>query len=183
MTKKDYAARRGCSPAYLSKKETAARLAPAMVRGENGAWMIDSDIADKIFKDTADPARKIGKAGGAKTAAGGSAAPEAGTYENVRTESALVKLEHERLDLAARKGQTVPRHSVYEAAAGAGQAIREYLRGRNQRIAEQASTMTDARQIRAMLEESDRVMLQMISDDFMRRIPAAEAGGAQATTH
>lgn len=58
-TKKDYADLRGWNKAYLSKADVKERLAGAMVIDTaDGKKKLDFDKADKIFEETADPARK-----------------------------------------------------------------------------------------------------------------------------
>lgn len=191
MTKSEYAAYLGVSRAFISKKSTKEKLVSAEVVSDLGKTLIDSDLADKIFKITEDPARApFRKRKDTKTEvvdipdAGFSDEEDTGLlrgYEKSRAEREAIKVEHSKLDLLQRKGETVLRQDVVRAVSNAGAAIREHLQARNRRLAEQASTMRDAREIKAMLDADDRAMLEMISDDFLRRVSDSGSGGQPPT--
>lgn len=170
MTKKDYARHRGCSAAYVSKKDVAARLAPAMVM-EKGQWLVDSEKADALLSASRDPATDLRAASEGPSATG--------EYTVARTKAQYVRLEMESLELSTLKGQTLPRGKTYQAAQTVGQNFREALQGRNRRLAEQLVTMTDAREIMILLEQEDRQLLESISSDFLRRLQTAERDSGQ----
>ncbi len=176
VTKAEYARRKNWDRSYLSQAEALSKIAPALTTvsrpGKKDREMIIVDIADKIFAGNTDPSkvRKITQ----------EAAPADGSFTSTKTEREKVRLESESLDLAERKGQTLPRAQTTAAVAAAGTQIREHLQARNRRIAEQASTMTDPREIKAMLDNDDRAMLEMISHDFLRRIQAITGGDGQS---
>ena len=187
MTKSDYAGLKDWNKSYLSKKSVKARIAPAMV-GD----LIDADIADEIFKTTTDTAKvrksqpKIQPPNDSVepgTAPPPTGAPEPGSMDHIRRQQAQAQLDKQLLDLAERKGQTLPRAETMAAVAAAGTALREHLQSRNRRLAEQASTMKDAREIKAMLDADDRAMLEMISHDFMRRVSGEEEGAGEPTVN
>lgn len=176
MTKKDYAAHRGCKPAYISKKDVTARLAPAMVN-QNGAWLVDSEKADAILSQGRDPASDLIRA--SEAPADGAAKSASSSYTEVRTTREKVRVEFESIELAERKGQTLPRGKVYQAAMALGQGFREALQGRNRRLAEQLSTMKDPREVMVLLEQEDRLLLETLSHDFLRRLQSASGDAPQ----
>jgi len=165
MTKKAYAAHRGCKPTYISKRDVAERLESAMVL-QDGKWLIDSDKADEILSNTRDPAADL-------VGTGDDTKKTSGKYTEVRTSISEVRLEGEKLDLAERKNQTLPRGKTYQAAVSIGQNIRELLQGRNRRLADTLATMKDSKEILVLLEKEDRKLLETISNDFLRKLQAA----------
>lgn len=173
-TKEQYAARgirqpdgsfRPVTKAYLSKKKNLLMLEPAMeIDPADGKRKINFETADALFLKNRDPSRFVGQ----KKNQDFPAAEE--TYESVKRRQALVKLEQEMMDLAERKDQTLPRAETMAAVSAAFLAIREKLQARNRSLSEQSSTMTDVREINAMLDASDRMLLETVSDEFMRRV-------------
>ena len=170
MTKAQYAEKRGVTKAYLSKPQIVELLAPAMVKDpENPAKMkIDPAIADELFNSHSDPAR-ASKRKKAKANDDDKSSSDTRSFASTKNDRELIKLAQDRLALAEKLGQTLSRHEVESAFAGAGQFIREQLKARNHQIADKAATMTDARAIKAMLDESDRLILQTISDELIRK--------------
>jgi hypothetical protein len=183
MTKSAYAKHRvaqghQCSKQFLAKPAIVERLRPAMVADAEGRMLVDSDKADAIFAETRDPSKYLGRATAGEPKA---RLTRPDGYEAMRTRREQLKVQEAELDLAERKRQTIARSGVVAAGATAGQLIRGHLQARNRRIAELAATMTDAREIKQMLDADDRVMLETVSDDFMRRIQGA--GDEQPTVN
>lgn len=176
MTKVEYAAKKGWSKAYLSKKEIKDRIAPAMTMDEKGRSRIDSDIADKIFASTADPARAHLRKDAGQERQNTDSQPEIMTagYQASRAEREAVKAEEAKLDLLDRKGRTLDRKQVIEAHTASGVIIREHLIAAGRRIADKASTMTDARAIKSMFDEELRSAFLAAHHDFARRVPGWE---------
>lgn len=169
---------RGCSPANITKLIKAGRIDDALIK-QGAREKIDSDLADSILAKTLDTAKMRGKPAVVgplidttdhSTKQSHKNTIQGESLDDIRKKQARVKLEEQKLNLAERKSQTVEKNRVIEACSAAGTAIREHLMSRNRRLAEQASTMNDAREIKAMLDADDRAMLQMISHDFMRRV-------------
>lgn len=186
ISKTEYAARIGVTKAYLSKRSVKDRLAPAMVLVD-GKLMIDADLADAIFAKTRDPSRYLGKkkpdrAPQRPSAPSSAVEPDADlapgeSFEKTKQQRESVKLEQDRLNLAARKGQTLPKQDVERACLAAAQAIRHHLRARNRHIAEKAATMDEAREIKVMLDEDDRGMFEFLSHEFARKLTIDLGGG------
>lgn len=172
MTKKDYAAKKGWSKAYLSKKDIKDRIAPAMTVDEEGRSRIDSDVADRIFASTADPARSHLRKDAA--IAGEEQikqdVPLSG-YQASKADLAAIKAEDARLDLLERKARTLDKQQVVEAVTASGIIIQEQMAAAGRRIAEKAATMTDARAIKSMYDEELRSAFLAAHHDFARRIP------------
>lgn len=166
----------GCSAANISKQ--LERLRPAIVEVD-GKEKIDSEKADEILKMNRDTARYRGPG----DSNSGDATPSPGSMDDIRRQQALAKLAEQQLDLAQRKGETLPRAATMATVAAAATSIREHLQARNRRLAEQAATMTDAREIKAMLDKDDRAMLEMISHDFMQRISPGSEGDHEYTVN
>ncbi len=177
--KKEYAAHRGCKPAYVSKKGIKELVAQAMeIDPSDGKLKINFEKADQILASASDPARaefknsntnpeiKTGPAADQPSPA----APAAGTYHDSKTRRALVDAEKAELDLMERKKQIMPVAGAITAVNAAGAAIKEYLQARNTRLSEQAATMTNPREIKAMLDADDRALFETINHDFLRRI-------------
>lgn len=178
-TKQDYAQHRKCSKSYLSKKGIKEMLEQAMVVDPaDGKKKIDFEKADALFSQSRDPARYMGKETSqplrSETAIDGApqtfAAPAPGSYESERTRSMRIKAEREELDLLERKKELIPVAATMLAINAAGAQIKEFLQSRNTRLSEQAATMTNPREIKAMLDEDDRTIFKAINDDFLRRI-------------
>lgn len=185
MTKAEFARTIGVTRQYFSKKEIKDRFAPAMITTPDGKNMIDSDLAKQIIKMTQDPARAhLRKRADAQVwpdEQDPEKKIELSGYEKSRAEREALKVEEARLNLLERKAETLSKTEALRAVASIGAAIREHLQGRNRRIAELASTMTNAREIKAMFDADDRAMLEMISHDFMRRVSTGADGDGQPT--
>lgn len=179
MKKTEYAALKGWSKSYLSKKDIKEKIAPAMTVDEQGRKRIDSDIADQIFAATADPAREHLRkdAQASETQAGAvdgndkNPEPLLTGYQASRAEREAIKVEQDRLDLLERKGKTLDLDQVVEAHSASAVIIREHLSSAGRRIAEKASTMTDSRAIKSMFDEEMRSAFLAAHHDFTRRIP------------
>lgn len=176
MTKKEYAELKGWSKSYLSKKDTKARIEPAMTVDAQGRSRIDSDIADKIFAATADPAREHLRkdAPDSDQVANGDAPKkeiELTGYQASRAEREAIKVEQEKLDLLERKGKTLDLKQVEEAHTASAVIIREHLSAAGRRISEKAATMTDSRAIKSMFDDEIRSAFLAAHHDFTRRIP------------
>lgn len=183
VTKSEYALHRNVSPAYISKKNIKALLAPAIEADpKTGREMINLEKADQLLDQNTDSQRnKHNKPQNPETGGGGNkAAPSNGadSYETIRRTHEEAKLQHTLLDLEQKKGNLLFRDEVERACAAAGQMIREHLSSRNRHIADKAATMTDARAIKALLDEADRMMLETVSNDILRKLfPHALSGG------
>lgn len=190
LTKTEYALHRGVSKAYISKKNIRALLAPATEKDTEGREKINVEKADAILDQNTDGQRnkrskpKGGRqAGGDGDKAAASPAPEENSYEATRRRHEEIKLENSQIDLEQKKGSLIFRDEVERACAAAGQLIREHLTARNRHIADKAATMTDARAIKAMLDEADRLMLETVSNDIVRKLFPQSATGGETTQH
>lgn len=177
-SKKEYAAHRDVSPAYISKKGIKELVEQAMeIDPSDGKKKINFERADQILADAADPARADFKKSSApakeesetETKAQPSA-PAPGSYHDGKTRLAQINAEKAELDLLERKKGLLPVTTTIAAIAAAGSLIKEHLQGRNTRIAESASSMTNPREIKAMLDADDRVMFETINNDFQQRL-------------
>ncbi len=192
MTKAEYAARgilqddgkyKKVSKAYLSKGQMKTRLEPAMRADSDGVLKIDADLADEILRNARDPSRSMSHMSGSGKPASDRPASNVGTFEAVRTDREKTKLENEKLDLAHRKGDTLAKPDVTKAVSAAGQILRDQLKSNSRRLAEKFSTMTDVREIRAVIDEENSKLLKQMSNDFLRRLPTLEDTGGSVTTH
>lgn len=182
MSKAEYAALKGVSRAYLSKKEMKDRLAAAMVTDKSGKQKIDSDIADTLFKLTQDPARlHLSKLKDDEFSEDENKEIRLDGFQKSRAQREALRVEEAQLDLIERKGRLLDRGSVIEACSASGQIIREHLKAAGRRIAEKAATMKDAHAIKSMIDEEHRAALEAASYDFNRRIPNISANGGQPT--
>jgi hypothetical protein len=184
-TKAQYAARgiknpddtfRQVSKAYLSKAGVKEMLEGALVQDPNNSnkKLLDFDKADELFAKNADAARaevvaKRNAAGNGKSNPEDEDTGEA-TYTQIRNNKELAKLEQVRLDLLERKAETISRQSVLDATAAAGQKIQEHLRACSRRLSEKVATMTDAREIKTVIDEEIRRTLETVSDDLERKL-------------
>lgn len=192
MTKEKYAelgipqadgTRKKVSKAYLSKGMMAQRLAGAMEMDmASGRMMLNSDKADEIITETKDPSRGMSHMNGGSGLKPTKGA-KIGAFEQIKTDNARVKLEHEQLDLADRKKQLLTVKDVIVAAAAVAQIIQSNFKSRERRLAEKFSTMKDAGEIAAIMAEEDRALLQQCSDDFHRRLPNIQQEGDPVTAH
>jgi len=186
VTKAEYARIRGWNRSYLSLKKTKERLAPAMVADGKGGELVDVEKANEIFRvetDTAQVRKPSAPAPSRDSSAGEDPALDPESLDARRRENLRLKNEELELSLAAQKGQTLPRAGVLSAAAQAGQNIRENLFALVPGLAERFATMTDAREIRTVMDGALRGCLDSVSNDFMRRIQPAGAGEGQPVAH
>lgn len=184
-TKKDYADLRGWNKAYLSKADVKERLAGAMVIDTaDGKKKLDFDKADKIFEETADPARKkpnTKKNTAASTAAAETApadtpdpaAVEQAGYHSVRTERERLKLREEQAAYQKSIGNTLAKDQVTNALLKATRILQEKLKSRNRRMAEKVKTITDHLVILSMLNASDREILEDLSNGIIEQLELA----------
>jgi hypothetical protein len=185
--KTQYAAHRGCKKPYLSKPAVSARLQAAMeIDPADGKLKINFEKADAILARETDTAkvRKPSTPAGVQASAGDED-PELtpGSMDAARRENIRLKNEDLALKLAEQKGQTLPRAGVVGAAAQAGQSIRENIYALIPGLAERFATMTDAREIRIVMDGALRGCLESVVNDFNRRILPAGAGEGQPVAH
>lgn len=172
-TKSQYAARGIAQPdgsfktvtkAYLSKKDVKEMLAPAMETDtDDGKEKINFEKADLIFQANRDPAQPD-RSGPKDTER-----PQGESFGDVKTNREKIKLEHDTMDLLKRKGETLVRREVIDACAAAGQKIQEQIKSSSLRLAEKFATMTDVREIKSMMDEEFRKILEAVSDDLERK--------------
>lgn len=183
-TKQQYAAHRGCTKAYLSKPEIVERLRPAMVSDPaSGRLLVDFEKADALFVQHRDPSRFLGRTAALGPRPTRDADGKPNTFETTKHDRELLKLEQDQMNLLDRKSQTLSRKDTEAACAAAGQLLRDSLQSRNQRLADKAATMKDAREIKIMLDAADRSMIETVNDALVRRLFPNEPGKVAATTH
>lgn len=193
-TKADYARGRGWSKAYLSKADVKERLADAeFVDPKDGKKKLDFDKADEIFERTADPSRKRpagdGDNGASAASAGndlpGEAQPssEPAGYHDIKTRRELLKLKEEELAYEVRLGNTLAREDVYNATQMVGKMLQDKLKSRNKRLADALQTITDPLVIKTKMDESDREILQELSDALAERLFPTSNTPAPVTPH
>lgn len=180
-TKAQYAAHRGCSRPYLSKPRVKAMLEPAMeIDPADGVLKINFEKADEIFAATRNPEKYIGRGGEDRPEPEG---PRPDSYEEARRQLTLTRLERDRMDLAARKLETLDRKQVDGAVATMGQMIREGLEMRSRDLADRAAPMTDPAAIEAMIEEADRILLNTVINELRRKLHHRAGADQPTTTH
>lgn len=205
-TKAEYARQRGWSKAYLSKAEVKERLADAeFVDAIDGKKKLDFDKADEIFERTADPARKKPtekntlaapenaetRAAGEGEAAGATSAPDTAAeaqasgpgYHDIKTRRELLKLKEEELAYEVRLGNTLSREDVHNATILAGKMLQDKLKSRNKRLADALQTISDPLVIKTKMDESDREILQELSDALIERLSPTSNTPAPVTPH
>lgn len=104
---------------------------------------------------------------GGVDAAGDNAIPATTSKPNLATAKTVgeaAKAQMARLDLAERLGQVIETGMVEATIAEAGQALVQAMEGRNRRLGDELATMSDPRAIAARLKESDREVLEKVSD-------------------
>jgi hypothetical protein len=185
--KTQYAAHRGCKKPYLSKAAVKERLKAAMeIDPSDGKLKINFERADAILARVTDTAQ-VRKPSTSATFpdSAGIEDPELppGSMDAARRENIRLKNEDLGLKLAEQKGQTLPRAGVLGAATVAGQTIRENIYSLIPGLAERFATMTDAREIRVVMDGAFRVCLESVVNDFMRRIQPQSAGEGQRNPH
>lgn len=185
-TKAEYARQKGWSKAYLSKADVKERLIEAeFIDAADGKKKLDFDKADEIFERTSDPSRQAG-ADDAQPAAGSGGMeqgqPPAGAgFHAVKTLREELKYKEEKLAYEVRLGNTLVKEDVKNACIHAGKTLQDKLKSRNKRIAEQLQTINDPLLIKAKLDESDREILQEISDALAERLFSPSS--APVSTH
>lgn len=178
---------------YLSKAEVEKRLEPAITR-DGKKVLIDVEMAKAILKRETDTSkqRKPQPAAAALPLDDGAADAEGeddldglpkGTLDEHRRRNVQLKNEDLALRIAEQKAQTLPRQGVVAAAAQAGQAIRENIYALIPGLAERFATMTDAREIRTVMDGAFRTCLESVVNEFNRRIQPAGAGEGQPRAH
>lgn len=185
-TKAAYAKERGWTKAYLSKADVKERLQSAMfVDTADGKKKLDYDLADKIFEETADPARQkenTKKKPATATAADQTAAADTTdpalentekdhrTYTSVKKDLEEIKLKEAQLSFEERAGRTLSKEDVTNALLKAGRILQEKLKSRNRRMAGQLNTISDHLVILSMLNASDREILEGLSNDIVEQL-------------
>jgi hypothetical protein len=184
--KTQYAAHRGCKKPYLSKPAVSERLRAAMeIDPADGKLKINFEKADAILARVTDTAmvRKPAAPGPSQAFADGNNDLDHESMDAARRENIRLKNEDLALKLAEQKGLTLPRAGVIGAAAQAGQSIRENIYALIPGLAERFATMTDAREIRIVMDGALRGCLESVVNDFNRRIQPAGAGEGQPVAH
>ncbi len=185
-TKAEYARQNKVSKANFSKPHIKKLLESAMEPDPNNPkrQLLNFEKADKILEKNQDPSKRLNNPAAAKKDQasqknGSEETQKSEGYADVRTRHEQIKVQEAELNLLERKGQTLMREEVIRATASAGQVLRERLQTSSRTIAEKAATMTSAQEIKSMLDDEYRSMLQMVSDDLMRKLfPAGmEPGG------
>lgn len=179
---------------YLSKADVEARLEPAITRNGKKV-LIDAEMAKAILKRETDTS-KVRKAAqpeietpDADAQAGEDddgleLSPEDATsLDKHRRRNIHLKNEDLALRIAAQKSETLSRQGAYAAAAQAGQLIRENIYALIPGLAERAASMTDAREIRTMMDGAFRACLESVVNEFNRRIHPAGTGEGEPRAH
>ena len=89
-------------------------------------------------------------------------------YNRARATETELKAQRLRLKFAQEVGQLVPVDEVADAVAELGGALRDRLEVRARDIAEELAGETDARVVHARLRDSDRALLEWLSDEFAK---------------
>lgn len=164
--KKEYAAHRECTPAYLSKADVKERLDQAYeVDPSDNKWKINFEKADSILAASADPARSTPE--NTVQVAGDASAPK---FHDYKTDREKIKLTQDTLDLERALGNTLDRQKTVDACIWWASAVIDALKSRNRRMGETLSTMTAPREIKAELDKSDYEIFQRLSDDFREKL-------------
>lgn len=188
VNKQQYAVHRGCTKAYLSKKSVKELLAKAMeVDPADGKLKVNLEKADELFAANRDESKYIGrkkpeKKKPAPEEPGQNPEPEEGSYHNSRAQLEQVKLENAKIELLHRKGELLYRREVIDAAAAAAHKIQEQMRALSRRLAEKVATMTDQREIKTLIEDEFRMMLELSANEFERKI-GKPGGQTSAAPH
>lgn len=96
-------------------------------------------------------------------------APTLPGLNRARLATETIKARNAQLDLEERLGITCERRLVEEAALELGLALHSELAARNRAIAETLAQMNDDRDIRALLDQSDRDLLERLSHALARK--------------
>lgn len=184
--KKEYAAHRGCSAAYISKKGIKELVEQAIETDpSDGKTKINFEKADALIRDTGSPAHQAAKESAAEIQAASSEvarpAPAPGSIYDSKERIAKINAEKAEMELLERKRELMPVNQTIAAIKAAGATIKEYMQARNMRLAEQAATMTNPREIKAMLDADDLNLFETINNDFQRRVE--EYIGGDNNTH
>jgi hypothetical protein len=164
ITRAAYARLKKWNRSYLSKKFVKEKMAAAIEQCPNtGRELVNVEKADIIFKNDINPAkvRKSANADQDESASEG--------YASTRTAREKIKLENEQIALLKIKGETLSKKAVMDACALAGQKLQEHLKAGSRRMSEKFATISDARQIKALMDEEFRKMLEHISDELMQK--------------
>ena len=91
-------------------------------------------------------------------------------YAHARTARETISARLEQIKLDEKLKLLVSRREVEDMAVEAGLAFRDGLITRNRDLADRLATMTDAIEIKSLLDQSDAQLLARIADAFERRI-------------
>lgn len=164
--KKEYAAHRECTPAYLSKADVKERLDQAYeIDPADKKWKINFEKADRILAASADPARVA-----PDTPPPVVAESNAPKFHDYKTDREKVKLTQDTLELERSLGNTLDRQKTVDACIWWASAVMDASKARNRRMGEILSTLTDPREIKAELDKSDFELFRSLSDDFREKL-------------
>lgn len=181
-TQKQYAAHRGCSPAYVTKLRQAGRL--VLVDAPEGT-RVDFEASDRLVAATQDQARRDANSLGAGVtpppAAPGPAAgaddgdddaPAASPYMQARAVREAVNAKMARITLEERAGALVRKAEVAQAAGETARGLRDALTALPSKLGPVFASETDEhviatrlqREIGDALREYARVVRERLGD-------------------
>ena len=186
MGRNEYARHRGCAPNAVKKAEDDGRIAAAVKRGADGAFIgIDARLADELWARNTDPmeAAKNGKVSvpeGQLPLAEPNVdeAPARGGddqhgYLASRASREHYQAERARLDLLERLGQVVSHETVRDETFSIFRRLRDSLFLVGPRISQKLAAETDPLRIEQAINDEHRTLLNELS----RALALDAAGG------
>lgn len=164
MSQTEYAAARGCSPAYVTKLKRQGRLVVTP------AGKVNVEATDRLIESTRDPARGGDRRPGAGDGQGDASsarepaalgALRAGggsfqTYKEAARRERIAKARIAELELAEKTGQLVRKDEVTAAIFGLSRQAMEALDALADRLASQLAAETDVVRVHALITEHAR---------------------------
>lgn len=170
MTQAQYARHRGCTPPTVADAKKV-RIKPALVE-RNGSFLIDSEIADRLWD--AGKVRNSHKSKASQPSASASGGDTSGRLPSNSEIKALVlglpedeiaeldvsikrkqhyNAEREKVGALRERGEALSRVEVENRAAKLGRQVRDLLLIIPSRNAARLAAMSDPEDVRALLEE------------------------------
>lgn len=165
---------RACSKEYLSKPDIVELLAPAMHPDPSDPTkqLLDADAALDILKKSADADRQfIGEdpAGPDDDADEEDAPRRDKELYATKKRRAAIQLQKEEMELATMLGRLLDREEASAAVAASYNKLRERMKERNPRLAEELAGMTSVREIVLFLDSEDRALQENFVNELRKK--------------
>lgn len=170
MTQTEYAAHIGKTKQYVNKLVRQGKI--TLVDGK-----VDRDAADAALRAAADPARRLSAASPHQPAGDDDGYDDApapkrnGTsYHDARTANALIQAQLAKIELETKRGNLVEKEKVQREAYEHASMVRDRWRRRDDDIVDELVTLTDPREIKALLDRTRNKAQAEIEQDVRRSI-------------